>query len=97
MPLILESGIFIANADGTNERKIASRKLADSFVCTPVWSPDGKTIATLIKNPITKGEQHSLIGINLDSGEQKPIGRKMWNWSREMVWMPDGSELLLNV
>lgn len=96
MPQIQESGIFIANADGTNERKIASRKLSFSFVSTPVWSPDGKTIASMVKTGIDQGEEYSLIGINLESGEQKPIGQKLWNWHREMVWMPDGSELLLN-
>ena len=42
-----ESNLFVANSDGTGERKIASRKLPAyfSFVGGPAWSPDGKTIA----------------------------------------------------
>jgi eukaryotic-like serine/threonine-protein kinase len=97
MGSIQESGIFIADADGTNERKIAARSLSSGFVGTPVWSPDGRTIATLTGNGNEKGEQYSLIGIDLEGGAEKPIGTKRWNWYEEIAWMPDGSELLLNV
>src|SRR5262249_14263079 len=41
-----EDQLMIANADGSNERKLAARKL-DAFFDYggPSWSPDGKTIA----------------------------------------------------
>ena len=38
-----ETAIFIANADGTNERKLASRQESNGFFGHPRWFPDGKS------------------------------------------------------
>ena len=37
--------VLIANADGSNERVLATRPYLDLFTWGTAWSPDGKTIA----------------------------------------------------
>jgi serine/threonine protein kinase/Tol biopolymer transport system component len=90
------SEIFIANDDGTGERKLATLAYPESFVNSPVWSPDGNTIATFVRTLADPLLPFSLIAINIIDGAQKPIGAQKWNWVRRLAWLPDGSELLLN-
>src|SRR5256884_828794 len=40
-----EDAVIIANADGTGEQKLATRKHPDFFLGGAAWSPDGRTIA----------------------------------------------------
>jgi len=41
-----ESALMVSRLDGTEERKLAVRKLPDYFYY-PVWSPDGKRLVIL--------------------------------------------------
>lgn len=91
-----ESVILIAKVDGTDERVVARRKRTLGFVCNPAWSPDGKTIASLV-NGFEDVQAFSLLAINAANGDQTPVGSKRWRWPRKVGWLPDGSELLLNV
>src|SRR5256886_4030424 len=40
-----EDAVIIANADGTGEQKVTTRKDPDFFLPGAAWSPDGRTIA----------------------------------------------------
>ncbi|HKW35306.1 MAG TPA: protein kinase [Candidatus Acidoferrum sp.] len=42
-----EMHLMIANTDGGGEKALATRKLPDSFLGAPAWSPDGKEVATV--------------------------------------------------
>jgi Tol biopolymer transport system component len=90
-----ESYLLVAAADGSGERKIATRQIAEAFVSDPVWSPDGRTVATFAINPTSDAEQrYSIVVINLPDAAVKVLGRTRWRWTRHLRWLPDGSELL---
>jgi len=86
-----EDAVFIAGADGANERKLASRKGADFFGITgPAWSPDGKFIATAAGTN-TGGRQMYLAEISVADGKEKPISAQRWANIGRVAWARNGS------
>ena len=85
--------LFVANADGSNERKIASRLGSQFFDATPVWSPDATMIA------IAAGDDNvnpplSLMVIPVAGGEAKELGNSRWSSLEDLVWHPSGDSLI---
>jgi serine/threonine protein kinase len=89
-----ESAIVTANADGSDERRIASRQGEFPFV-KAVWSPDGQRIACAGVKQDTKGSYYDLIEIDAQGGSEKPIGLQRWDFIDDVVWLSDGSGLLI--
>jgi len=87
--------LLIANADGSNERVVATRPYLDLFTWGPAWSPDGKTIAF----PSLESKKRILSvlwAVSVADGSVReifstpnPIGRPRW--------LPDGSGLLVSI
>lgn len=95
------SALFIANPDGSAERKLLERKRPDFFPMTgsPSWSPDGQTLICVIGS-IANGIRHQLASISLRSGQPEQeaaltIHPTQWPWIYETTWLPGGRELLL--
>jgi Tol biopolymer transport system component len=89
--------LVIANADGTAERSIVTRKAPDYFPETvggPSWSPDGKMIACV---GVNAGETYSRVfEVNIETGEQLPLTSKKWDGGiPDVVWLSDLRSLLL--
>ena len=89
--------LVIANADGTAERSIATRKAPDYFPETvggPSWSPDGKVIACV---GVNAGETYSRVfEVNIETGEQRPLTSQKWDGGiPDVAWLSDSSNLLL--
>ncbi|HUR96908.1 MAG TPA: hypothetical protein VMZ26_02455, partial [Pyrinomonadaceae bacterium] len=90
-----EMAIFIANADGTNERKIAERTGSRFFAGTPAWSPDGQWIAVsagddqLIPNP-----NQWVTLISVATLEERSLGGA-WAVVTDLVWHPSGDSLIV--
>ena len=92
-----ESSIILANLDGSGERTLATRQIAEGFENNPAWSPDGRTIASVAIDPSAGDEQQRcIVVIDPTDGTQKVLGRARWRWSTALAWFPDGRELLLN-
>jgi serine/threonine protein kinase len=89
-----ESAIVVANADGSDERVIASRQ-DDSSFGRAVWSPDGQRIACSGAQINAKGSYHELIEINANGGSEKLISARRWGWIDDVFWLSDGSGLLI--
>jgi DNA-binding winged-HTH domains len=97
-PYQSESRLLLANADGTNERTLATRRQPDFFRAywnAPAWSPDGKTIACQVRLNDERGQYETVIGVSVADGSQRPLTSKRWNYTGQPVWLADGSGLLV--
>ncbi len=93
-----ESAVVVANADGSNQRIVATRQKPDFFEQewnAPAWAPDGKTLACPVSLNDEGGHYATVIGIDLGSGTQTPLTSRRWSDAGQAVWLPDGSGLLV--
>ncbi|HEY2319931.1 MAG TPA: hypothetical protein VGH67_16615 [Solirubrobacteraceae bacterium] len=86
-------GIFIANADGSNARRVTTGiRTTKAYDTQSQWSPDGRRLAfTRVKN----GNQAAVFVVNLDGTGL----RRLTPWSLDAAspdWSPDGREILYN-
>jgi serine/threonine protein kinase len=86
-----EDALVVANADGTGERKLATR---NRDYWWPAWSPDGKIIASRVTRR-ESDSYRSVVAVQVDDGTVKPITSKRWSLIGEMVWLRDGSGLVM--
>ena len=95
-PSSSESNLFVANSDGTGERKIASRKLPAyfSFVGGPAWSPDGKTIACGA-GAYSGSLSATIVSVPAAGGPEKTITSQNWVSVSRVLWLGDGSGLIV--
>jgi eukaryotic-like serine/threonine-protein kinase len=91
-----EDQMIIANADGSNEHKLAARK-GDRFFTSsgPGWSPDGKTIACSA-GAYAGGFHLTIVGVNTETGEQKDLTSKKFFDTGRISWLADGSAMVMN-
>ncbi len=92
-----ETALMIANADGSEEKKLATRKLPDYLpIIKPAWSPDGKIIAYSQVNR-TGGVYLNVIGVRVTDGVEQPITSHRWenNVGMGIAWLSDNSGLLV--
>jgi eukaryotic-like serine/threonine-protein kinase len=85
-----ESRLLIANADGTGERELATRKPPQRY-SSPAWSPDGKTIAC----SVIDGSQMSVIDVRVEDGAERPITTEKWPFVGRIGWFPDNRGLAM--
>ena len=89
------SALLIANADGTNERMLLSRKLPDSFsIEGPAWSPDGQTIACPIAN-FSEGINQNIVAVQVADGSEKTLLSEPWPNVGRVAWTEDGKGILM--
>ncbi|MBK7935054.1 MAG: PD40 domain-containing protein [Acidobacteria bacterium] len=89
-----ESAIVIVNADGSSERIVASRKAPGHFREGSIsWSPAGNLIAIAAEDIKGKGEV-TLIGVDVETGVEKPLSNKKWNLCNGLEWIGDGTGLV---
>ena len=83
------SKLIIANADGSNERVLATLPLPGYK--DPAWSPDGKTIAASILDP--GGENLGrIVGLDPDTGKERTLYAATAQLSKP-TWLPDNKAL----
>jgi serine/threonine protein kinase/dipeptidyl aminopeptidase/acylaminoacyl peptidase len=88
------NALIVAGADGTGERRLAARKLPQ-FYEIPAWSPDGKSIAVSAGNT-TAGKEMSVVAVNVEDGTESPMTAEKWMAVGQVVWLADGSGLVLS-
>jgi len=89
------SSVIVANADGSNQRKLATRtRPADFPLLGVAWSPDGKTIAASgAHDGQLRGE---LVAVDATTGAERLIATPDWRVVSQLAWLPDGSGLIVN-
>ena len=85
------SELIVANKDGGGEKLIA-RGSVGALINSPAWSPDGKTIAFA---KIDQGENHRLIEVPVKGGPERFLSNHRWAGINSLVWLSDGSGLIV--
>ena len=89
-----EITLYVANADGSGERALATRRNPSSFTGTgPAWSPDGKVIAASVFE-FSGGGLSGIVAVSVADGSMKKIYTHYGVIGR-VSWLPDGSGLLI--
>jgi len=85
--------LMVANTDGTDQpRAIATQKQPNGFSTSgPSWSPDGKRIACGVSN----GDNSMVVEIPVAGGESKAIGSEKWANVGRVLWLADGTGLIV--
>lgn len=86
--------LFIADADGANERKIVSRprplRISDNKL-----SLDGKSVAFAVGHSENGADEFSLNEINLENGTERPLTAQKFFNIKSLAWLPAQNGLLL--
>ncbi|HEX8087714.1 MAG TPA: protein kinase [Blastocatellia bacterium] len=89
-----ESALIVANANGSEEQKLAVKKQPDMFA-KPVWSPDGKVIACSARI-LTGGSHMEVVEVQVEGGAEKTITPQKWLAIEGLDWLPDGSGIIMS-
>ncbi|HET6668814.1 MAG TPA: protein kinase [Pyrinomonadaceae bacterium] len=87
-----EDVVVVAEANGSNERKIAVRKLPN-FFGSLTWSPSGNSLVCAAGSFVPAYNTY-LIEIRLDDPKEKQLGSQTWASMGEIAWVPDSSGLV---
>ncbi|MGI8836909.1 MAG: protein kinase domain-containing protein [Pyrinomonadaceae bacterium] len=91
-----ESMLMLSNVDGTEEQKLAKRKLPDMYAY-PAWSPDGNVIACVVveMNGDNHGNHHNVAEVQVADGTEKLISSRWLRGMTQVAWLSDGKALLI--
>jgi serine/threonine protein kinase len=91
-----ETDLVSANVDGTEERKIAIRKVPAFFAYGggPDWSPDGKSIACGVGNS-SGNLSATIVSVPAEGGAEKTLTSHNWASISRVIWQTDGSGLIV--
>ena len=91
-----DMSLMLANTDGSGKpRTIAVQKQPNGFSTSgPSWSPDGKRIACGMLNGTGAGYS-SVVEVPVEGGDPRPIGSEKWARVGRVVWLADGSGLIM--
>ncbi len=91
-----EDQLIIANADGSNEKKLTARKGDTFFPASGVsWSPDGKLIASPA-GAYAGGFHLTVVTVDVQSGAQQEITNKKFSDIGRVSWLSDGTAVVVN-
>ena len=90
-----DMALMLANTDGSGQPKtIAVQKPPNGFsIWGPSWSPDGKRIACGMFNGIAG--YSTVVEVPVEGGDPKSINSEKWANVGRVVWLPDGSGLIM--
>ncbi len=90
-----DSVMMIANADGSNERKLATRRYGEPYTY-PAWSPDGQTIAASAGSVELGDSFRDVVTVNVADGAETTLTTRKWYWIGSLAWLADGSGLIMS-
>ena len=94
-----ETALLVANADGSGERKIASRQRPERYLAgTPIgpsWSPTADLIAAPAAGLENGKDTAKIVSIDVNSGAEKELSKQRWPFVQQVVWMRHGEGLII--
>lgn len=91
-----ESALIVADVDGLNERKIASKTGNQFFDGGGAWSPDGKLIAIRSgDDALSPNPTEAIALLPADGGAATELGDTRWSQIDDLVWHPSGDSLII--
>jgi len=91
-----ETAVMVANADGTNERKLASLSGTRYFSEALAWSPDGKLIACGVADDEKPERKQTLAVLEVLDGAMKELSEYEWDDIDSTAWLPDMSAIIFS-
>ncbi len=92
-----EESLIVCSADGSGQRKLASRKGEDFFIAygrtSPSWSPDGKVIACPIGS--TNPWYMSIMLISVENQSTRLATTFRWNNISRIAWTSEAKGLMV--
>jgi cytoskeletal protein RodZ len=83
-----ERGVYVANADGSNVRRVSG----EGFAAVPSWSPDGRTLAFVRAEP-ARPNVWNLWTLELSSGDVRRLTSYRYGQPWGASWFPDGRRI----
>jgi len=83
-----ERGVYVADADGRNVRRITG----DGFAAIPSWSPDGSALA-YVRADRESPKVWNLFMMNLATGDERPLTSYRYGQPWGGSWFPDGKRI----
>lgn len=93
-----EEWIIIAQADGSDQRKIAAHKSPPDYYEDIEWSPDGKILAVINVSETSEQHRKKILGINLNDLSTRDlfhIELASDIYPDDLEWVSDGSGMIL--
>ncbi len=95
-----ETALMIANSDGTQQRKAASRLRPGRFQAGPsvgpAWSPKGDLIACPAGGLESDVDHSALVLIDVNTGAEKEATPLRWSFVQQVAWTPNGSSIVMS-
>ena len=88
-----KDALIVANADGSGEQTLATRKAPDYFLPGVAWAPDGQTIACPIGG-FENGAYRSVAIVQVSDGSLRPLTSHIWSDVQRLEWLSDGSAVI---
>jgi Tol biopolymer transport system component len=93
-PVNLGIELTVADADGANERRLASIQTQSDY--RAAWSPDSKLIVFDVLKADSGGRQFKqLIAFPVAGGAETALGDKRWFWVEGLAWLSSGDGLIV--
>jgi len=90
------AAIFIANADGTGERRLAAMPQPVTFAYTGLsWSPDGARIVVPVQRTAIESQAHLAL-VTVADGSIARLGDKEFQQIGMVAWLGDGSGVVFD-
>ncbi|MGH9370830.1 MAG: helix-turn-helix domain-containing protein [Vicinamibacterales bacterium] len=84
-------GVYVADADGSNVRRVSP----DGFAAVPSWSPDGSMLA-FVREEEARNDVWNLWTLDLSTGDLKQVTHHSYGQPWGGSWFPDGRRIAYN-
>jgi Tol biopolymer transport system component/DNA-binding winged helix-turn-helix (wHTH) protein len=94
-----EAALLTANADGTGEQALITRRMVDVFPAPnrmfgPAWSPDGEAIALAIRKDVSGAKYWDVMTVSVKDHTERQVTFQKWPDLGMLTWLSDGSGLI---